>query len=380
MSNEKNKFFFIHSPGLENLNYPSDCPFNLSRAGKARKIAASMHLLNGNNRTEWPPEPADRQTLETFHTPEYLNALQSAAGGHLDADGFQMGLGTMDCPVFPDMYKYPVLAAGATLTGAKLIIDSQAQVAFNPSGGFHHAHPSMASGFCYINDIVLGCMSLAKAGMKVMFIDVDVHHCDGVQEAFYDRADIMTLSFHESGNSLFPGTGFENEIGTGKGKGFSANVPLPVGTYDDAYVKVFQSIAVPLTGAYNPDVIVLELGMDSLAGDPLAHLHLTNNAYAEIIHLLIKFNKPILATGGGGYNIENTARGWALAWSILCGADSENDMALGLGGVMCQSSEWHGGLRDRVLISHAGQRLAIDTAINNTIEAVKRNVFPYHGI
>ncbi len=380
MSATQTKCVFMHSPELDNVHYPPECPFNTSRAGKTRKILASMNLLNNKNGTEYPPEPVNRKTLEQFHTTRYLDALQSAASGHLDADGFLMGLGTPDCPVFPDMYTYPTLATGATLTGADLIASGKNEIAFNPSGGYHHAHPSMASGFCYINDIVLACMSLAKAGMKTLFIDLDVHHCDGVQEAFYERSDIMTISLHESGKTLFPGTGFENETGAGAGKGFSVNVPLPVGTYDEAYIHVFKTIVSPLINAYNPDAIVLELGMDTLTGDPLAHLHLTNNAYAEIIPIIMAFKKPILATGGGGYNVDNTARAWALAWSIFCGNNPNDDITIGLGGVMFESTEWPGGLKDRAFISHAGQRNTVDSEIEIILETVKRNIFHYHVI
>jgi acetoin utilization deacetylase AcuC-like enzyme len=156
------------------------------------------------------------------------------------------------------------------------------------------------------------------------------------------------------------------------------NVPLPVGTYDQAYMKAFEAIVVPLMTAFNPDVIVFELGADALAGDPLAHLYLTNNVYAEIINYLLRLNKPILMTGGGGYNIENTVRAWALAWTVLCGADSDTNPALG--GVMLESTDWQGGLRDRVLAVSSQQRDAVMPAVEATIEAIKANIFPIHGL
>jgi acetoin utilization protein AcuC len=275
------------------------------------------------------------------------------------------------------MYNYASLGCGATLTGAELILSGQADIAFNPSGGFHHAKAQKASGFCYLNDIVLGCLRLTEKGKRVLYLDVDAHHCDGVQDAFYARKDVMVISLHESGKTLFPWTGFENEIGEGPGLGFNVNVPLPVGIFDEAYMTVFNKIVLPLIKAYKPDVIVLELGMDALAGDTLAHLDLTNNTYVEIINELLSFNKPILATGGGGYDVDKTVRGWAIAWKTLSGA---NDEPRGLGGVMLQSEEWAGGLRDRVLPVHEKHRRSIDSAIETTINVVKKNVFGYHGI
>jgi acetoin utilization protein AcuC len=376
----KARHVFIHSPELDAFAYPSDCPFVTRRAGMARATLAGMGLLSGGDRAEVAPVRATREELEAFHTPRYLDVLREAEAGRLDVEGLEMGLGTADTPIFKGMVPYVTLASGGTLTGARRILDGDTRVAFNPSGGYHHAHPARAGGFCYVNDIVLGCMALADAGRRVFFVDVDVHHCDGVQDAFYDRSDVMTLSFHEDGRGLFPGTGFADETGVGKGEGYCANVPLPPGTYDDAYVRAFRAVALPLLDAYDPDVIVLELGMDCLAGDPLAHLALTNNAYATVVETLRDRGTPLLVTGGGGYNPENTARGWALAWSILCGADEHDTLHVGLGGVMLESTEWHGGLRDRALAPDAAQRRAVDPVLDKTLAAVKRRVFPKHGL
>jgi len=374
------KAAFVHSPELEKYRYPPDCPFNVNRAEKVRKILDSKGLLTGPNRSQVAPEPAERIVLKKFHSARYLHVLKNAAEGQWEPEALSMGIGTPDCPIFRDMYDYSVWACGATLTGARLILSGAADVAFNPSGGLHHAGPERASGFCYINDMAIACMVLAEAGKRVLYLDVDVHHGDGVQNAFYSRCDVMTISFHQSGQTLFPGTGFEDEIGEGAGKGYCVNVPLPVGTYDQAYMKAFEAIALPLITAYNPDVIVFELGADGLAGDPLAHLCLTNNTYAEIIDHLLTFDRPILATGGGGYNINNTVRAWALAWTIFaCGPD-ERQTNLGAGGVMLESTEWLGGLQDRVLAVSSQQRSTVLAAIEATIEAVKANVFGIHGL
>ena len=337
------KAVFIYSAEFERYRYPPEHPFNTIRARKTREIVNSMGLLSGPGIGEVAPKPAERVVLKKFHSARYLHALKTAAEGKWDSNALNMGIGTSDCPVFEGLYDYAALVAGGTITAAKLILSGDADAAFNPSGGFHHAGPERASGFCYINDVALGCIVLAEAGKKVLYLDVDVHHGDGVAYAFYERSDVMTISFHQNPRTLFPGTGFEDEIGTGKGKGYCVNVPLPIGTYDQVYMEAFEALAPPLIEAFNPDVIVFELGVDALAGDPLAHLYLTNNVYADIIDSLLGFNKPILATGGGGYNVENTARAWALAWSILAGADSGQDMNLGVGGVMLGGTDWQGG-------------------------------------
>jgi len=371
------KSAFIYSKELEKYHYPPEHPFNTVRARKVREIIDSLGLLSGEGIREVPPKPATRVELKKFHTARYLHALKTASDNKWDSDALNMGIGTSDCPVFKGMYEYSVLVAGATLVGAKLILSNEMDVAFNPSGGLHHAGPERASGFCYINDVALACMVFAEAGKKVLYLDVDVHFGDGVAYAFYDRSDVMTISFHENPRVLFPGTGFADEIGQGRGKGYCVNVPLPVGTYDDAYMKVFESIALPLIGVFKPDVFVLQLGADALAGDPLAHLHLTNNVYADIIEHLLSFQKPVLMAGGGGYDIDNTVRAWALAWSVLCGADSS---CPAVGGVMLQSTDWQGGLRDRTLVVNEQQRDAVMPAIEAIIDKVKNNIFAIHGL
>ncbi len=373
------KAIFLYTPEWDNNYYPQECPFNTSRAGKTRAKLLPMGLLSGKQIKEVMPTKATPAELEKFHEPDYLEAIKNAEKGNLTPQAFAMGIGTPDCPVFPGMYQYFSLVSGASLTGARLILSGEADVVFNPAGGLHHAGPKEASGFCFVNDVVLAAMELTDAKKRVLFLDLDVHHGDGVQNAFYERNDVMTISLHESGKTLFPGTGFEYEIGRGPGKGYAINIPLAVSTYDAAYEKAFKEAALPLMVRYNPDVLLLELGMDGLSGDPLAHLNLTNNVYADIIKQVLQLEKPILATGGGGYNVESTVRGWARAWSVLCGED-DHDLGIGLGGVMLETTEWLGGLRDRILITDAGIRKTVDAEIRRVIQYIKENVFPIHGL
>jgi acetoin utilization protein AcuC len=374
------KAAFIYSEELEKYSYPPEVPFNTIRAKRVLDILKSNHLLNGDNRSLIPPEPADRVILKKFHTALYLHCLHRAGHGRFDIEALNMGIGSQDCPVFKGVYEYAALATGATLVGAKHILKGDIDIAFNPSGGFHHAGPEKAAGFCYINDMALGCITLAEQGMRVLYLDVDVHHGDGVAYAFYDRSDVMTISLHQNPKTLFPGTGLVDEIGEGRGKGYCVNIPLPVGTYDQIYMKAFEHLVLPLIKVYNPDVIVFELGADGLAGDPLANLRLTNNVYVDVINHLLSFDKPILATGGGGYHIGNTVRAWALAWSVFCGDDRGEDMNPAIGGVLLESTEWQGGFRDRRLPVSQSQRDAVIPAVDATIKKIKETIFPIHGI
>jgi acetoin utilization protein AcuC len=374
------KAAFIYSRQLERYPYPPEHPFNVSRAKRVRELIHSTGLLTGDNRTEVPPAPADRLILKKFHTARYLHALRTASKARWEAEALEMGLGTTDCPVFIGLYDYAVLACGATLTGAELILSGSADVAFNPSGGFHHAGPEKASGFCYINDVALACTLLAEHKKRVLYLDVDVHHGDGVAYAFYERPDVMTISLHENPAVLFPGTGFEDEIGSGRGKGYCVNVPLPVGTYDEAYMKAFETVALPLIDAFKPDVIVLQLGADALAGDPLAHLRLTNNVYVDVINHLLRFNTPILATGGGGYDLGNTVRAWTLAWTALCGISPGSTATRGVTDTRRETAHGQGTLRDRRIAVANQQRTSVLPAIETTIETIKARVFPTHGL
>lgn len=373
---------FIHCAELDEHPYPDSCPFKTCRAGMVRKQLGSMGLLTGPDRSVAEPISADEDTLRKFHQQEYLEALKCAGNGQFEMDMLHMGLGTGDCPVFHGLYDYATLAAGATVTGAKLILEGKVKVAFNPSGGYHHAFSDRAGGFCYINDVVLGCMTLAEAGKRVLFLDIDVHHCDGVQTAFYGRDDIMTISTHQDGRTLFPGTGFIDEVGSGEGKGYSVNFPLPMGVYDEIYLEVIRQGVLPLIGAYDPDMIVMEIGVDTLAGDPLAGFSLTNNVHADVINEILAFGKSILATGGGGYNVDNTVRAWALAWTALCGDQQDHDIMAGMGGVMMETMDWQGGagLRDRTLIPTQEQRESVGPFVKDVIEQVKKQVFPLHGL
>jgi acetoin utilization protein AcuC len=190
----------------------------------------------------------------------------------------------------------------------------------------------------------------------------------------------MTISLHENPAVLFPGTGFEDEIGSGRGKGYCVNVPLPVGTYDEAYMRAFEAVALPLIEAFKPDVIVLQLGADALAGDLLGHLRLTNNVYVDVINHLLRFDKPILATGGGGYNVDNTVRAWTLAWAALCNISpgpATNARATSTRGDITGRQ---GTLRDQKTPVTNQQRKSVLPAIETTIETIKARVFPIHGL
>lgn len=370
----------LFSPLAHELRYPPDCPFKPERAAIARSRLLQFGWLNTDGLVELNVDPASDEQILRFHTPEYVAELKRAAAGELTLQGVQMGLGTPDTPVFKHMFLYSALACGASITGARLIAEGRAQVVFNLFGGLHHARPARAAGFCFLNDAVLACMELCAQKLKVLYLDVDAHHGDGVQEAFYTSPEVLTVSVHETGRTLFPGTGFEDEIGAGPGTGYCLNIPLPPGTYDAAFLHAFHTIVEPVVRAFAPDVVVAELGMDALAGDPLTHLALTNNAYVKVVEFLKGLGKPVLVLGGGGYNVQNTVRGWILCWKVFAELDDGMDWDTGVGGVFLGSSEWVGGLTDPELPVSAEQRRRVEEALSATLTRLQEKIFPLWGL
>jgi acetoin utilization protein AcuC len=227
------------------------------------------------------------------------------------------GLGPGDNPIFPGMYAWSQLSAGGTLQAARLVESGEVDRAFHIAGGLHHGMPNHAAGFCYVNDPVIAITELVHKGYRVVYIDIDVHHGDGVQAAFYDTDRVLTISLHESGHYLFPGTGFVQETGAGQGLGYAVNLPMPPGMDDEVYLEGFMAIVPPLVQAYQPDLVFTQLGVDSFHDDPLAHGQLTTRGFVDVLQQIKTLAPRWIATGGGGYNLSNVARAWTLGWSIM---------------------------------------------------------------
>jgi acetoin utilization protein AcuC len=265
--------------------------------------------------------------LLLVHTPEYLDATKRAGEG-LDGDFRRFGYGPGDNPIFPRMHEAGALVAGATIAGAEAVLDGHVLHAFNAAGGLHHAMPSRASGFCVYDDPAVAIAWLLDRGAeRVAYVDVDVHHGDGPQAIFYEDPRVLTISIHESGEYLFPGTGFVGERGAGEAEGTKVNVPLNPSTGDAGWLDAFREVVPPLVRAWRPDVLVTQLGCDTHHSDPLAHLRLTTRAYREAARLLHELAHAAaggrwLATGGGGYQWARVVpRAWTLYFAEMSEAE-----------------------------------------------------------
>ncbi len=273
------------------------------------------------------PRGATEDELKTFHDLEYIQAVRALSAGFSSVKADEYGFNAYgDNPIYAGMYEASLLSTGASVLGAELLLQDKADVAFNISGGLHHAMKDKASGFCIFNDPVIAINAMLARGNRVAYVDIDCHHGDGVQAAYYDMDRVLTISTHESGRWLFPGTGNVDEIGTGKGRGYSLNVPLAPGSDDEVFQWAFNETVLPAIEKFRPDFIVTQLGIDTHYLDPITHLALTSQGFAKCVETFSKLPYKWLALGGGGYDLSAVARSWTLAYSIMAEKKLANDV------------------------------------------------------
>lgn len=273
---------------------------------------------------------ASAHDMTRFHSEDYIEFLQRVTPQNIQ--GFTKYLQHFnvgdDCPVFDGLFDFCAMYTGASLEGAQKLNHNHSDICINWSGGLHHAKKFEASGFCYVNDIVIGILELLKHHPRVLYIDIDVHHGDGVQEAFYLTDRVMTVSFHKYGNLFFPGTGDMYEMGAESGRYYSVNVPLKEGIDDQSYIQVFKPIINNVMEFYQPTAIVLQCGADSLAGDRLGCFSLSTRGHGECVKFVKDLNVPTLVVGGGGYTLRNVARCWTYETSLLVDETISNELPM----------------------------------------------------
>ncbi len=315
------KTAFIYTDAYLDYDYGPTHPLQVIRLKLTRDLIKAYGLLDLPSVQFIATIKPEEKDLAVFHSEEYLNTLRQANEGRFMREAYGYGLGPGDNPIFPGLLDWSLLVTGATLQAVDFVADGRGEVAFNIAGGLHHAMRARASGFCYINDPVIGITRLLKREKRVAYIDIDAHHGDGVQNAFYETDQVLTISLHETGYTLFPGTGFEYEIGKGKGEGYSVNLPFPPFTDDEVYTWAFEEVVPELVQAFHPDVVVTQLGVDTFYNDPLTNLHLSLSGYERILRRIKDLAPRWVALGGGGYNVSNVARAWSLAWAIMNGVE-----------------------------------------------------------
>jgi acetoin utilization protein AcuC len=374
------KTALVHSKEWSRFDYGPEHPLRMERLGLTWQLMEAYGLTTLPTAKVLAPEPAALEAIARFHAREYIEILKEASAGTGGAQAARYGLGPGDNPTFPGLWEAARLVAGGSLCAASLVAQGQVDRVFHFAGGLHHAMPNRASGFCYVNDAVLAIMKLRERGWRVAYVDIDAHHGDGVQFAFYGDPDVLTISTHERGDRLFPGTGFVAELGEGDARGFSVNLPLQPYTDDAVYQPAFEAVVPPLLRAFNPDVMVLQLGIDSHRTDPLTHLALTVQGFTSVVRRLLEIVPRVVALGGGGYDLPNVARAWTSAWAAM------NDVTLADAlPVECREDMARLGLRvpslsDPPLELPEDTRRWAEEYARRQVAAIRKDIFPLHRL
>lgn len=316
----------VYDQSLAAYDFGATHPLSPIRVQLAYRLAEEFGLLaHERARVVRDAPPATMEMLLRVHTPEFIDAVRQAGEGARPDPRF--GLGTEDVPAFPGMHAAAAHVAGATTTAARAVLHGDSLHAVNLAGGLHHAHAGAASGFCVYNDIAVAIAELLESGVeRIAYVDVDVHHGDGVQSIFYDDPRVLTVSIHQSGKSLFPGTGFPHENGGVGAEGTAVNVALPAGTGDDAWLRAFHAVVPEVLEAFEPQILFTQHGCDSHALDPLASMNLSIDgqarSYAALHRMAHRYCEGRwIAVGGGGYEwVDVVPRAWTHLIAIALGA------------------------------------------------------------
>ncbi|KAI4615195.1 histone deacetylase [Alternaria incomplexa] len=310
VASQPKKVAYFYDSDVGNYAYVAGHPMKPHRIRMAHSLIMNYGLYT--KMEIYRAKPASKYEMTQFHTDEYIEFLHKVTPDNMESftrEQSKYNVGD-DCPVFDGLFEFCGISAGGTMEGAARLNRGKCDVAVNWAGGLHHAKKSEASGFCYVNDIVLGIIELLRYKQRVLYIDIDVHHGDGVEEAFYTTDRVMTVSFHKYGE-YFPGTGELRDIGVGSGKNYSVNFPLRDGITDETYRNIFEPVIEAVMTYYGPEAIVLQCGGDSLSGDRLGCFNLSMDGHANCVKYVKSFGVPVIVLGGGGYTMRNVARTWA---------------------------------------------------------------------
>ena len=384
---------FVYTDVYVRYHLSDTHPLQQKRLLMTHRLLDAYGAFDGPDSDLIAPFPATEADLLRVHSPEYLDALWKLSEGRAVLDKKRFGFGSSDTPPFPGMWEASLLYAGGSLDCARLVSQGGYDAAFNTSGGLHHAQRDRAAGFCTVNDCALVAHYLLDRGAeRVAYVDIDAHHGDGTQALFYGDPRVLTLSIHETPETLFPRvTGFADEAGEGAGFGYNANLPLAPGSEDAIATEAFGAAFLPLLQAFNPDYIILQVGADAHFQDPLAHLCLTTQGWLGLASSVLALGKPTVALGGGGYNLKTVARLWTLLYGALSGQTFPKAVP------KAYAEEWGiTALHDTsgpsaeeaaVVFEQVYRRRHADSAIPDTrtytrqgVEMIQERVFPVHDI
>jgi len=310
---------YFYDDSIGNFHYGAGHPMRPHRVRLTHNLIVHYGLYKHLN--VFRPKPATFQDLTAFHSDEYIRFLSEVTPENMHETIYRATLERYniceDCPIFDGLYEYCQTYTGGSIGGAARVNQGCSDIVINWAGGLHHAKKGEAAGFCYTNDIVLAILELLKVHARVLYIDIDIHHGDGVEEAFYLTNRVMTLSFHQSGATFFPRTGHLNDSGGKSGANYALNFPLLAGMDDAAYESIFKPVISKVFETFQPSAVVMCCGADSLSGDRVGCWNLSIKGHAAVLEYVKTFNVPMLVFGGGGYTIRNVARCWCYETSRL---------------------------------------------------------------
>ena len=323
MSSDTNTVSLVYSPELAAFDLGPNHPLKPVRYAHTVELMRSAGLLESTGVRTVAPRPASQQEIERFHDHDYVDVVRAIGAGMIVPGMGEFGFGMGDNPPARGLYDAAALSSGSSIVATELVMSDATPVAFAIAGGVHHhAMPARASGFGVFNDAVIAIQGLVDDGLRVAYVDIDCHHGDGVQLGFYETDRVLTISIHESGQFLFPGTGYTDETGRGDGAGYSVNVPLAPYTGDDVWLEAFDAIGPPLLKSFEPDLVFTQLGIDTHFRDPITHLRLTTQGHNEAVRrlgALAASSGRWVAVGGGGYDPGAVARAWTMDLAAMAG-------------------------------------------------------------
>ena len=368
---------FVYDDLLSRHNLSDGHPMKPERLRYSYEMLDAYEAFDAPNTRIVKPRMATEEEILTHHTVEYLRAVREFSRGEMSSNPAAYNFGPGDNPIYDGIYEAALWSTGASIRAAELLGSGEAAAAFSISGGLHHAMPAYAYGFCVFNDPVIAIKTLLSNGWRVAYVDIDCHHGDGVQHAFYDTDQVLTISLHESGEFLFPGTGFTQETGAGKGRAHSVNVPLYPYTSDEVYLWALREVVPPLIEAFKPDALVTQLGIDSHYLDPLTHLALTVQGFGQAVGELARIAPDRwLALGGGGYDLQAVARAWTLAYGVMSSQEFDDEIPAQYRDQYGVDSLRDSGTPESSEAVEKGTRAFAEASV----QAVQQLIFPAHGI
>lgn len=367
-----------YSEGLAATKYGEDHPFVPFRASLFLDRIRRYNLLDELNDRVLDPQRLDEEILFLFHEKEYVETLRLSES-KVDASILFRGIGTEDNPIFKGMFDFAIGTVSLTFSCFEAISKGDFDLAFNPLGGFHHALRDKAMGFCYLNDVAVSGKYFSGNGKRFVILDIDAHHGNGTQDAFYGDSSVLTISIHESGLTLFPGTGSEMELGEKEGYGYNVNIPLLPGSDDEVFLFAFDEIVQPIIKAFSPDFIVTLIGGDAHKDDPMSHINLTIGGYRKVFDRIDGLSQRIVALGAGGYNLVKTPIIWTIAYSVFTGRKIEDQFAGIVGGMMFGPETDIFELMDERYDSDPKRKDLCMKAIERVIKFLKDRLSPIFG-